>query len=147
MNSRISIEVNFENKNLPVIQVITRASDDVRDQLLRSFIQSLQHTSRWCTIKYIGEANEDGQRWYISPVLVDEIPQEISLMKAVLPNNTVDYSIADNSTGFREFLKKEGVSFESNELFTSILRKEEYPYQVDIFQLGRKYEKYYQDNK
>jgi len=90
MKSRISIEVDFDDNNLPVIQVLSQDSDDVRDRLLKAFLQSLQHTSRWCKIIYIGEAAtfEDGtvnkERWHIKPLVPNEIEKEIKLMQAVL---------------------------------------------------------------
>lgn len=86
MKSRITIEVDFENGNLPVIQILHRTSDDVRDNLIQSFLQSLQHTSRWCKIEYKGEdrtAEEFTNRWHVIPVVPKEIPKEMALMKIV----------------------------------------------------------------
>lgn len=94
MKSRITIEVNFDEQNLPVIQIIQQSSDDVRDKLVRSFLQSLQHTSRWCRIEYLGNYgvwNEgddrtmnEAHRWHIRPITTVQIPEEIKLMQAVL---------------------------------------------------------------
>lgn len=89
MKSRITIEVNFEENNLPIIQVLNnRSSDDVRDKLITSFLQSLQHTSRWCKIIYMGNASIDEKepiyRWHIVPVTPQQIPEEISLMQALI---------------------------------------------------------------
>lgn len=94
MKSRISIEVDFNNSNLPVIQILSQDSDDVRDRLVKSFLQSLQHTSRWCKIIYIGEASthEDAtvnkQRWQIIPIIPHEIRDEMKLMDAVALGQT-----------------------------------------------------------
>ncbi len=87
MKSRITIEVDFQNGNLPVIQVLSRPSSDVRDGLIKQFLQSLAHTSRWATITYAGTINpdEDGSnydRWVITPITPNQIPQEIKLMQA-----------------------------------------------------------------
>ena len=90
MKSKITIEVDFDNNNLPVIQILSQDSDDVRDRLIKSFLQSLQHTSRWCKITYCGEAStfEDAtvnkQRWRISPITPNELGSEIQLMQAEL---------------------------------------------------------------
>lgn len=89
MKSRITIEVNFDEGNLPVIQIINvHNSDDVRDKLISSFLQSLQHTSRWCKILYIGNASYDEReridRWHIVPIKPAEINSEMELMKSVL---------------------------------------------------------------
>ena len=94
MKSRISIEVDFENENQPVIQVLSQDSDDVRDRLIKAFLQNLAHTSRWCKIIYMGNFGtydmvrekampNECHKWVIVPIKPSEIPQEISLMKAL----------------------------------------------------------------
>ena len=98
MKSRITIEVDFNNGNLPVIQILSRSSDDVRDNLLQSFLQSLQHTSRWCRIEYSGTrgiwsdnlspiSDDASHRWVLMPITTKEIPSEMDLMKSVLAVN------------------------------------------------------------
>jgi hypothetical protein len=88
MNSRISVEVDFENNNLPVIQILRKDSPDVRDKLVSAFLQSLQHTSRWCKITYVGGTdhnnNEVGDQWKISPITPLELMEEMKLMEAVI---------------------------------------------------------------
>ena len=93
MKSRITIEVNFDEGNLPVIQVLSQDSDDVRDKLISSFLQSLQHTSRWCKIEYRGnrskfappmDFDEPIHCWHIIPLKPKEIKAEIKLMQATL---------------------------------------------------------------
>jgi hypothetical protein len=93
MKSRITIEIDFDAGNLPVIQVLNQSSDDVRDNLISSFLQSLQHTSRWCRIEYKGNRSKFAPPvdfddpihcWHIVPIKPKDIPDEIALMKAVL---------------------------------------------------------------
>lgn len=89
MKSRITIEVDFENGNLPVIQILRKDSDDVRDKLISSFLQSFQHTSRWIKIDYAGEFSQHGedgdvQKWILKPVVPSDLPNEIKLMEALL---------------------------------------------------------------
>jgi len=94
MKSRITIEVNFDENNLPVIQILSQNSDDVRDKLIQSFLQSLQHTSRWCKILYIGNFGvadmiknnpvAEVHKWHIVPITPKEITEEIKLMQATL---------------------------------------------------------------
>ena len=93
MKSKISIEVNFDENNLPVIQVLHQESDDVRDKLISSFLQSFKHTSRWCKILYMGVENVSHQsgdylvnRWHIIPIKVGEIKEEMELMEATIEN-------------------------------------------------------------
>jgi hypothetical protein len=96
MKSRITIEVDFDNGNLPVIQILRKDSDDVRDRLVSQFLQSLQHTSRWCKILYEGEFQQHGdqtnvQRWKVSPLMPSDLAEEIKLMETVLsrPENQI----------------------------------------------------------
>lgn len=92
MKSKITIEVDFENGNRPVIQVLSRQSDDVRDNLISSFLQSLGHTSRWAAFKYKGEQgvsypgseSNNAHCWIITPLTPAELPEEIKLMEATI---------------------------------------------------------------
>lgn len=89
MQSRITIEVDFENGNRPVIQILSAASDDVRDNLISSFLQSLQHTSRWATFEYKGpyeKSSGDGvkHRWFIKPVAPAELTEELKLIESTI---------------------------------------------------------------
>ncbi len=85
MKSRISIEVDFENGNKPVIQIIRRESDDVRDNLISSFLQSLQ-TSSWLKIRWIQnwdydrDKSEHFQRIFIETIPLKEIEAEAQIM-------------------------------------------------------------------
>jgi hypothetical protein len=103
MKSRITIEVNFDEGNLPVIQVLSQSSDDVRDKLIQSFLQSLQHTSRWCKIIYMGNRSVFETReadtnpihsWHIIPLTPKELTEEIKLMQAT----NLDYLNSLNKT-------------------------------------------------
>ena len=52
MKSRITIEVDFENGNQPVIQILQYPdSTDVRDRLLKKFLEDLNMGSL-CRISY-----------------------------------------------------------------------------------------------
>ncbi len=89
MKSRIAIEVDFENSNLPIIQIVSQESEDVRDKLVKSFLQSLQHCSRWTTITFVGnnlsykpDGGADSWTWKITPVTPDRLESEIQLMQA-----------------------------------------------------------------
>lgn len=84
MKSRITIEVDFGNNNVPVIQILFRPSDDVRDSLLQSFLQSF-HGSSLCKINWRGqELGEDGfQRVFIWPISKYSIPEEKDLPESI----------------------------------------------------------------
>lgn len=88
MNSKITIEVDFSNNNLPVVRILHRKSDDVRDSLVSNFIQHLDHTSisRWLKIEYRGERSPDGHVWDIVPISssLAQLEEEARLMMAMI---------------------------------------------------------------
>lgn len=93
MKSRITIEVDFENSNQPVIKILSNDSDDVRDSLIKSFLQGLGHQSRWCRIEYKGQVSggnpldySNNSVYHISVIGTNQIPGEIELMKTTLQN-------------------------------------------------------------
>jgi hypothetical protein len=52
MKSRITIDVDFENGNTPVLLMTARHSEDVRDSLVRSFYQAFGGESCWAKIEF-----------------------------------------------------------------------------------------------
>ena len=73
MNSKITIEIDFENGNEPVIQIISRKSDDIRDKLISLFLERLGGFSSWCKITCVTssvseEPIKNFQKWRISPI-------------------------------------------------------------------------------
>lgn len=74
MKSRISIEVDFENEhhpNQPVIQIISRQSDDVRDKLIQQFLQKF-NGSGLCAIRW--EQHYEGGDDNFKRVVIRPIP-------------------------------------------------------------------------
>ena len=88
MLSRITIDMDFANGNIPCIQILQESSDDVRDKLLSQFLQSLMHTSRWCKIEYIGK-EKIGHRWSITPITPYDLHSEMKLMGATIRENDI----------------------------------------------------------
>ncbi len=85
MKSRITIEVDFNNHNKPIIQVMSRYSDDIRDNLIQAFYQSLQGSS-WCKIRFEQHydnplnPDENFKRILITPIPEDELQGEAHIM-------------------------------------------------------------------
>ncbi len=82
MKSRITIEVDFENGNQPVIQIMQGFSDDVRDSLVKSFLQKLNGSS-FCKIQYVGSNQGETpettyNRIFIWPIPNPEIRDEFN---------------------------------------------------------------------
>ena len=79
MKSRISIEVDFENNNQPVIQILqTSDSNDVRDKLLSHFCQSFGGSS-WCNIRW-AEPSLGQNRIFITPIRVEQFEEQANKM-------------------------------------------------------------------
>jgi hypothetical protein len=88
MDSKISIELDFDRDRLPVIQVLHKTSDDVRDGIVGNFIQQLDHTSisRWLRFEYRYKRSDGALIWHVVPISssIDELEQEANLMLAMV---------------------------------------------------------------
>jgi hypothetical protein len=87
MKSRITVEIDFDNNNRPVIQIHERESDDVRDRLISAVFEKLGHHSRWFRVEFKNNTMNDGDTspgsiWHLTPISPDEYEQEIKLMTA-----------------------------------------------------------------
>lgn len=91
MKSRITIEIDYSNGNEPVIQILRRKSDDVRDGMIQSFIQALGHASVWCRIECVGTHMPNHhfdeiaeQRWYLRPIKPENLEGEAAEMMGLV---------------------------------------------------------------
>lgn len=79
MKSRITVEVDFDNNNQPVLQILQYPdSDDVRDKLLTHFCQQFGGSS-WCKIQW-KEGQAPYNRIVISPIKPEELKDESAVM-------------------------------------------------------------------
>lgn len=87
MDSKITIEIDFSNGNMPVIQILHKTSDDVRDGIIGNFIQHLDHTSisRWLRMEYKYKRSDGALIWNIVPISssLEELENESKLMMAM----------------------------------------------------------------
>lgn len=87
MDSKITIEIDFSNGNMPVIQILHKTSDDVRDGIVGNFIQHLDHTSisRWLRMEYKYKRSDGALIWNIVPISsnLTELENEAKLMLAM----------------------------------------------------------------
>lgn len=87
MESKISIEIAYDLGNLPVIQVLHKTSDDMRDGVVGNFLQHLDHTSisRWLKIEYLYRRSDGATIWRIVPISssLNELENEAKLMIAM----------------------------------------------------------------
>lgn len=80
MKSRISIEVDFDNSNQPIIQILQSSdSDDVRDKLLSHFCQQFGGSS-WCQIKWQLNSPDGFNRIFISPIKPNQFKDQANIM-------------------------------------------------------------------
>lgn len=88
MESKITIELDFNRNNIPVIQVIRKTSDDVRDGIVGNFIQHLDHgsISRWLKIEYKYRRSDGADVWHLIPITssLKELEDESRLMRSVV---------------------------------------------------------------
>lgn len=85
MKSKITIEVDFDQNNTPYIRLLVdKNSDDVRDKLLRAFLEKLGHESVFGKIVCKSDATEENvQRWGIYPMPAERIEEELSFFNSL----------------------------------------------------------------
>lgn len=79
MKSRITIEVDFDNGNQPVIEILQCTSDDVRDKLVQSFTQQFGGSS-WCNIRWLGSTDIGYQVIRITPIKSSQFKEQAKIM-------------------------------------------------------------------
>lgn len=79
MKSRITVEVDFDNNNQPILQILQHPdSDDVRDKLLTHFCQQFGGSS-WCQIQW-KEGQAPYNRIHITPIRPEQFKEQSSIM-------------------------------------------------------------------
>lgn len=100
MKSRITIEVDFENNNSPIIQILQSASDDVRDKLVKSFTEQLGGSS-WCKIRWVAEVDSQFSKIIISPISEADFRKNAAVMISQLELNE-KFSGKENDEAYRK---------------------------------------------
>lgn len=102
MLSKIKVEVDFDHNNEPIIEILYRQSDDVRDKLIKSFIEKLGHVSSLCNIHCANKMQETDvnyavQRWVIKPIEPHQLKDvgamashQASLIPCERPNENIE---------------------------------------------------------
>lgn len=132
MKSTIRIEYDFDTKQ-PVLRIVhDKQSDDLRDTMLKAFIEeaSFQNSTMFITYpEYTGRMNNHIIEIRCERNMQEEVPAQKARM------------VHDNSDGFRKYLTDHFIDFAPNEHFTAILDNK-----IDLYLLGRNVEKYKQEN-
>lgn len=127
MKSTIRIEYDFDTKQ-PVLRIVQdKTSDDLRDQMLKSFIQ---------------EASFENSRLYVTyPEYLGRKDNHIVEIRCERNPPKKGYLVLDSSKAFRDFLADRSIQWKANEEYTEIFDEQ------DIFQLGIEWEKYKEENR
>lgn len=55
---RSKITIDFDETNQPIIKIDYFASEDVRDKMVKRFLEGLGKASNWCEVKFVNEGVE-----------------------------------------------------------------------------------------
>lgn len=124
MKSTLRIEYDFDTKQ-PVLRIVQdKNSDDLRDSMLKAFIEeaSFENSRLYVTYpEYHGRIDN-----HVVEIRCERNPEEVRK----------GYMIPDNSTAFREFLNDRSVEFVKQDSFTEIIGDHE------MFKLGMAWQQY-----
>lgn len=82
MNSKITIELSLEDgSNEPYIKIKSAYSDDLRDKLLRNFIEAFGHQNGWMRFEYTGTDELENRYYRISNIKKYDLSEQANLMK------------------------------------------------------------------
>lgn len=91
MNSRISIDVDHDNQ--PVIKIEYKDSDDVRDKLVKKFLETFGSASRWVSANW-WPSTPINTTVVMRPVPPNEILIESEFMKAMHTSMNIDPNLS-----------------------------------------------------
>lgn len=90
MKSKVTVELDYENGNIPVIQILRvfpepdEIHEDSRDRMIHSFCQRLGYVSDWAKVDFVQNHAPDGrtkhQRIFITPISPEELESQSMLM-------------------------------------------------------------------
>lgn len=66
MKSKISIDVDYDNQ--PIIKIEYLPSEDVRDKLVKKFLETFAHDSIFCTHFFESDKDDGYKRTIIRPI-------------------------------------------------------------------------------
>ena len=78
MKSKITIDMDWDNQ--PIIKIQYEQSDDVRDKMVKRFMETFGGESMWATFSYDG-VDHDKKICKIRPIGPNQLPEYSSLMK------------------------------------------------------------------
>lgn len=81
MKSKLTIDLDEDNQ--PIIKIEYQQSDDVRDKMVKIFLETYESRSRWATFQYVPVEVQNGSVSKIRPVKPSEFKEEEKLLKAI----------------------------------------------------------------
>jgi hypothetical protein len=73
MKSKITIDLDIDNQ--PIVKIDFQPSDDVRDKMVKRFLETFGHSSVWCRWEYQNQV-EDGSTSILRPISPERLIQE-----------------------------------------------------------------------
>jgi len=104
MNSRISIDVDHDNQ--PVIKIEYKDSDDVRDKLVKKFLETFAGTSCWSSFYFLDSSEmvvHSNRTAMLRPIPPQNLPDEVKAMtyfanEVIKSQKTAMLEAAENGT-------------------------------------------------
>lgn len=82
MKSRITLDVDHDNQ--PIIKIEYNPSDDVRDKLVKRFLETFGSESCWARFEYVTANHEHkvlNREAVLRPVCAYDLPEEVQEMQ------------------------------------------------------------------
>lgn len=88
MKSRITIDVNEDNQ--PIIKIEYNSSDDVRDKLVKRFLEAFGGESCWAHFTFLNWASDNkdeiNREAKLTPIKPDQLHEQSNLMMLTVTN-------------------------------------------------------------
>lgn len=134
MKSKITIDVNWANE--PVIKIQYVESEDLRDKMVKRYLERLGHKSEWCEVTFEPTYGESSSIAIIQTITPPDLPRAMQWMRQVCDTKEKEESI---------YLRVENDSNPLESLMENIIKKLQdagmqdavdviYPKIVDIIQ-------------
>jgi hypothetical protein len=80
MQGRIVIEYDFDKKVPHINFMAPKDSSDLRDRMMKHFLEKLGHSSSWCKIKFTNWGGSDNTVCLIRAISPEELREEAKIM-------------------------------------------------------------------
>lgn len=78
MKSKILIDVDYDNQ--PIIRIEYQNSEDVRDKLVKRFLEAFGGQSMYASFYFVDAQPHEGQRAMVRPIAPDMLMSNVSII-------------------------------------------------------------------